>query len=98
MEAEHQALMKNQTWKLVDLPLGTKAIGCKWIFKNIHKVDGTFDKHKARLVAKGYAQKDRIDYEETYDPTAKIKTTRIIFAMAAQFGWNVHQMDVKSTF
>ncbi|KAH9293054.1 hypothetical protein KI387_041741, partial [Taxus chinensis] len=59
---------------------------------------GTVDKCKARLVANGYAQKEGIDYEETFSPTAKIKTIRMIFALAAQFGWKVHQMDVKSAF
>ena len=43
------------TWKLVDPPVGTKPIGCKWVYKNKYKSDGSLDKHKARLVAKGYA-------------------------------------------
>lgn len=29
---------------------------------------------------------------------AKIKTFRLIFSLAAQFGWKLHQMDVKSVF
>ena len=28
------ALMKNGTWKLFDPPVGTKPIGCKWVYKN----------------------------------------------------------------
>ena len=64
MQNEYDALMKNGTWKLVDPPVGTKPIGCKWVYKNKYKSDGSLDKHKARLVAKGYAQKEGIDYEE----------------------------------
>lgn len=45
--------------KLVDLPAGTKLIGCKWIFKRKLKADGSIDKYKARLVAKGFSQKKR---------------------------------------
>jgi hypothetical protein len=29
MEAEHESLMKNQTWDLTTLPSGKKPIGCK---------------------------------------------------------------------
>ncbi|KAH9318743.1 hypothetical protein KI387_020512 [Taxus chinensis] len=98
MDVEYQSVMKNNTWQLVDLPPGKKPIGCRWIFKTKYKADGTIDKYKARLVAKGYAQKEGIDYEETFSPTTKIKMIRMIFALAAQFGWKVHQMDVKSAF
>ena len=58
------SLMKNKTWKLVDLPHGSKSIDCKWIFKKNMKVDGTIDKFKAQLVAKEYSQKQEIDYFE----------------------------------
>ncbi|KAH9294697.1 hypothetical protein KI387_038285, partial [Taxus chinensis] len=98
MDVEYQSVMKNNTWQLVDLPPGKKPIGCRWIFKTKYKVDGTIEKYKARLVAKGYAQKEGIDYEETFSPTAKIKMIRMIFSLAAQFGWKFHQMDVKSAF
>eukprot|EP00253_Pinus_taeda_P031024 PITA_31024 len=53
MQKEYDALIKNDTWKLVDPPFGTKPIGCKWFYKNKYKADGSLDKHKARLVAKG---------------------------------------------
>eukprot|EP00253_Pinus_taeda_P018454 PITA_18454 len=98
MQKEYDALIKNDTWKLVDPPFGTKPIGCKWVYKNKYKADGSLDKHKARLVAKGFAQKEGVDYEETFTPTAKWATIRTLFALAAQNGWKVHQMDVKTAF
>jgi len=52
-------------WKLVELPLSRKAIGCKWAFKLKHTADSTVERFKARLVAKGYAQKCAVDYDET---------------------------------
>jgi hypothetical protein len=56
------------------------------------------DKYKARLVAKGYAQEKGIDYEETFSPTVKMVTFRLVFSIVVHFGWMVHQMDAKSAF
>jgi len=33
MEEELEALKKNNTWRLVELPKGQKVVGFKWIFK-----------------------------------------------------------------
>ena len=55
MKVEYNALMKNKTWRLVELPKEKEAIGCKWVFRTKYKVDGTSDKHKSRLVVKGNA-------------------------------------------
>jgi len=43
-------------------------------------------------------QQEGIDYEETFAPTAKWNTIRLTLALAAEEGWKVHQMDVKSAF
>eukprot|EP00253_Pinus_taeda_P029619 PITA_29619 len=98
MQKEYDALIRNDTWKLVDPPFGTKPIGCKWVYKNKYKADGSLKKHKARLVAKGFAQKEGVDYEETFSPTTKWATIWTLFALATQNGWKVHQMDVKTAF
>jgi hypothetical protein len=90
MQKEYDALINNVTWKLVDPPLGTKPLGCKWVYKNKYKVDGSLDKHKAWLVAKAFAQKEWVDYEDTFSPTAKWATIRTLFALVAQNGWKVH--------
>eukprot|EP00253_Pinus_taeda_P006635 PITA_06635 len=88
MQKEYDALIKNDTWKLVDPPLGTKPIGCKWVYKNKYKANGSLDKHKARLVEKGFAQREGVNYEETFAPTAKWATIQTLFALAAQNGNN----------
>ena len=43
MQRDHDTLTKNRTWKLVAPPIGTKPIGCNWIYKNKYKVDGSLD-------------------------------------------------------
>eukprot|EP00253_Pinus_taeda_P034893 PITA_34893 len=65
---------------------------------NKYKADDSLDKHKSRLVAKCFAQKEWVDYEETFVPTTKWATIWILFALAAQNGWKVHQKDVKTAF
>eukprot|EP00253_Pinus_taeda_P028193 PITA_28193 len=88
MQKEYDSLINNGTWKLVDPPLGTKPIGCKWVYKNKYKADGSLDKHKARLVAKGFSEKEGVDYEETFSPTTKWAAIQTLFSLAAQNGNN----------
>ena len=66
VNSEIESILQNHTWKLVDLPLGCKPLGYKWIFKRKLKVDGFIDKYKARLVVKGYKQKEGVDYFDTF--------------------------------
>ncbi|RVW33826.1 Retrovirus-related Pol polyprotein from transposon RE1 [Vitis vinifera] len=46
----------------------------------------------------GYAQMFGVDFYETFAPVARLDTIRMLLALATQKGWNIHQMDVKSTF
>ncbi|CAN1255787.1 Retrovirus-related Pol polyprotein from transposon TNT 1-94, partial [Linum perenne] len=98
IQSELESIKSNHTWDLVDLPTGSKAIGCKWIFKRKLKTDGTVERFKARLVIKGFTQKPGLDYFDTYSPVTKISTIRILFALASINHMHVHQMDVKTAF
>ena len=98
MKSEMQAIEANKTWEVSPLPKGQKAIGLKWVFKVKKDPEGNIVKHKARLVAKGYAQVQGVDFDEVFAPVARIETVRVLLALAAQGGWQVHHMDVKSAF
>ena len=95
MNEEMSALERNETWEIVERPKDKKAVGCRWIYTVKYKSDGTLDRYKARLVAKGYTQTYGIDYEETFAPIGKMNTVRIILSLTTQFGWTMHQFDVK---
>ena len=98
MDAEYQALLKNQTWHLVPRPKGKNIIGCKWVYKVKRKSDGTIDRYKARLVAKGFKQRYGIDYEDTFSPVVKAATIRLILSIAVSRGWTLRQLDVQNAF
>jgi hypothetical protein len=98
MDAEMESIKGNNTWELTTLPPDHKAIGVKWIYKTKYNEKGDIDKHKARLVAKGYTQKHGIDFNEVFAPVARWETIRTVLAIAANKGWNIFQLDVKSAF
>lgn len=98
MREELDALEKNATWELVDLPKGIKPISSKWIFKLKMNADGSVMKHKARLVAKGYLQTFGINYTDSYAPVSKVVTVRILLTLAAKQNWKVHQLDINNAF
>ncbi|KAG8489717.1 hypothetical protein CXB51_017702 [Gossypium anomalum] len=90
-------IQKNQTWDLVERP-EKKVIGVRWVFRAKFNADGSLNKHKARLVVKGYCQQYGVDFEETFAPVARLDTIKLLFSLAAQKKWQIHQLDVKSAF
>ncbi|GKG03459.1 copia protein, partial [Tanacetum coccineum] len=80
------------------MPIGKRAIGTKWVFKNKKDERGIVIRNKARLVAQGHRQEEGIDYEEIFAPVTRIEAIRLFLAYASFMGFLVYQMDVKSAF
>lgn len=95
---EYTALMKNNTWSLVPLPLHRTTIGCRWIFKVKQNVDSILNHYKVRLVAKGYHQKLGFDFSETFLPVVKPITIPVILSIAVSRSWDIFQLDVSNAF
>ena len=78
--------MTNDVWEVVPRPQDRSVVGSRWIYKIKYAADGSIEKFKARFVAKGYAQKEGIDYEETFAPVARYTSIRSIISLAVQMG------------
>ena len=98
MQYEFQALLSNHTWTLCPRPLHKKVVRNKWVFKLKQKPDGSIDRYKARLVAKGFDQEKGIDFNETFSPVIKPATLWLVLALAVQFNWFIHQLDISNAF
>ncbi|GKE64562.1 putative RNA-directed DNA polymerase, partial [Tanacetum coccineum] len=95
---EIEALNRNNTWTICDLPVGRKAIGSKWIFKIKYKSSGDIKRYKARLVAKGFSKRERFDYDETFSPVVKMVTVRCLISIDVKMEWSLYQLDVNNAF
>ncbi|GJW68167.1 retrovirus-related pol polyprotein from transposon TNT 1-94 [Tanacetum coccineum] len=85
-------------WELVDRLLCKNVTNMKWLWKNKHSEENTVIRNKARLVAKGYAQKEGIDFEESFAPVAQLEVVRLFVVYVAHKSFPVYQMDIKTTF
>ena len=72
MDDEFGSLQDNTTRELVTLPPRWNLVQCKWIFKTKLETDGTTTKYKDQLVENGYSQVHGMDYNDTFDPVARM--------------------------
>ena len=98
MLEEIESLLKNETWTFESLPAGRNTVKNKWVFRIKVKSDGTIERFKARLVAKGFTQTHGMDYTETFAPTARAESIRIILSIVGAEGLFMIQFDIKTAY
>ncbi|GJS11742.1 integrase, catalytic region, zinc finger, CCHC-type containing protein [Tanacetum coccineum] len=73
MQEELHQFDRLDVWELVDRSLCKNVINLKWLWKNKRDEENTVIRNKARRVAKGYAQKEGIDFKESFALVARLE-------------------------
>ena len=97
MDDEMSSLIANQTYDLVEKPHNCQPIGGRLVYSLKNDQYGNY-KFKARFVAKGFKQIQGLNYQETYAPTARMTSIRMIMNLAVEEGLHTHQMDVCNAY
>ncbi len=54
--------------------------------------------YKACWVAKDFQQWEGIEFEKTFSPIVKSRTTQVLNALGAYYKWNIKQMDAVTAY
>ncbi len=95
---ELRSLEERGTWELVPPPPGRTITDNTWVFKRKLGPSGEVLRYKARLCARGFSQVKGVDFDSTFSPVAAYRSLRLLFALSAQFGLELHQLDVVAAF
>lgn len=97
IDEELSSHKKNNTWTITDRT-AKKPITSKWVFSIKKNKEGEIERYKARLCARGFTQIKDIDYKETFSPTSRYDSIRLILSIAAKEDLEIEQFDVKTAF
>lgn len=79
-------------------PADKRPIKAKWVLAVKRDGAGNIEKYKARLVARGDMQQEGIDYTNTWSPTGRPTSHRILLALAVEHEWETRQFDISSAY
>ena len=96
MKNEYDSLLENNVWSLVKSD--GKPEGSRWHFALKFGPDGDICRYEARFVAKGFSQVFGKDFWETYSPTTRLSTIRILMSLAISKNYQLIQMDIKTAY
>ncbi|CAI7820432.1 unnamed protein product [Closterium sp. NIES-54] len=89
----------NSTGTYVDEvpPPGANIFSGMWIFR-VKRSPGSPPVFKARYVARGFSQRQGVDFFQTFSPTPKMTTLRVLLHVAAQCDYELHSLDFSTAF
>ena len=96
MNNEYDSLVENNVWSLVKSD--EEPVGSRWHFALKFAPDCDICPYKARFVAKGFSQVFGNDFYETYSPTTRLSTIRILMSLALSNDYQLKQMDIKTAY
>jgi len=98
---EINAQIENNTWTLIsvkDIPPNANIIKSRWVFKVKTGPSGEIIKFRARAVAKGFQQQKYIDFFETFAPTVKYNSIKLMLCIANELDLELFQLDYTTAF
>jgi hypothetical protein len=100
MEEELTQIERLDTWELVIPPPDANIVPSKWTLHRKRNAQGEITRYRARVVAKGYVQIFGRDYKDTFAPTVRSATLRILLSLAASNEYEIviEQADVKNAY
>ncbi|CAI7753188.1 unnamed protein product [Closterium sp. NIES-53] len=78
-------------------PPGANIVSGMWIFR-VKRSPGSPPVFKARYVARGFSQRQGVHYFQTFSPTPKMTTLRVLLHVAAQRDYELHSLDFSTAF
>ncbi|CAI5956031.1 unnamed protein product [Closterium sp. NIES-65] len=78
-------------------PPGANIVSGMWIFR-VKRPPGSPPVLKARYVARGFSQREGVDFFQTFSPTPKMTTLRVLLHVAAQRDYELHSLDSSTAF
>ncbi|CAI7889343.1 unnamed protein product [Closterium sp. NIES-53] len=64
----------------------------------VKRPPGSLPAFKARYVARGFRQRKGVDFFQTFSPTPKMTTLRVMLHVAVQRDYELHSLDFSTTF
>ncbi|CAI7854260.1 unnamed protein product, partial [Closterium sp. NIES-54] len=97
MDAEMASWKSTGTYVDEVPPPGANIVSGMWIFR-VKRPPGSPPVFKARYVARGFSQRQGVDYFQTFSPTPKMTTLRVLLHVAAQRDYELHSLDFNTAF
>ncbi|CAI7795241.1 unnamed protein product [Closterium sp. NIES-54] len=97
MDAEMASWKSTGTYVDEVPPPGANIVSGMWIFR-VKRPSGSPPVFKARYVARGFSQRQGVDYFQTFSPTLKMTTLRVLLHVAAQRDYELHSLDFSTAF
>ncbi|CAI5459368.1 unnamed protein product [Closterium sp. Yama58-4] len=97
MDAEMASWKSTGTYVDEVPPPGANIVDGMWIFR-VKRPPGSPPVFKARYVARGFSQRQGVDFFQTFSPTPKMTTLRVLLHVAAQRDYELHSLDFSTAF
>ncbi|CAI7754066.1 unnamed protein product, partial [Closterium sp. NIES-54] len=97
MDAEMASWKSTGTYVDAVPPSGANIVSGMWIFR-VKRPPGSPPVFKARYVARGFSQRQEVDYFQTFSPTPKMTTLRVLLHVAAHRDYELHSLDFSTAF